>query len=317
MDAVFDSAWSIVMDVLRTASWMAQRRHGTEVYSVLSASIDGGSQSTALGQVITVQAALPDLGADVVVVPGFWATTEDEVGQRLDAPDIDPVGEHLRRLHQAGSVVAAGCTGTFVVANSGLLDGRTATTTWWLAQLFRRRYPRVVLDVDRMVTRSDGLVCSGAAMAHMDLALALVDDLAGPGAADEVGRLLLLEGRASQAKYMASEQLASNDPTVLAAERYVRANLAKGFGIDDLARHVGLSRRSLARRFHDAAGVSPLAFVQRIRVERAVHLLETTDLSIEAVAEAVGHNGVAAFRRIFRRETGRAPSAYRQRRPVA
>lgn len=290
---------------------MAARRALPPTFAVCTASLDGRAVTSGMGQALTVDRSLAGLQPDVIVVPGFLATTADEVAERLARPDIAELSGSLRALHDAGATLVAGCTGTFVLAEAGLLDGHPATTTWWLADLFRQRYPDVMLDVDRMVTRSDQLMCSGAAMAHMDLALALIDDLAGPGVADAVGRLLLLEGRPSQAKYMASSQLSARSPEILAAERYIRANLSQRFGVDDMARHIGVGRRTLARRFREASGMSPLAFVQRIRVEHAVHLLETTAMSVEAIADAVGYDGVTAFRRVFRRETGRAPSAYR------
>lgn len=309
---VFDSAWSLTHDVLRTAQRIAVDRNGAAPFLVTTASFDGNAVRSGLGQSIPVDRELEGLEADVLVLPGFWATSESDVVARLRAPDLAIVLQNIGRLRASGCMFSAGCTGTFILAEAGLFESGHATTTWWLADLFRNRYPSVELDVDRMVVSSTRTICSGAAMAHMDLALALVEHLAGPGVADTTGRLLLLDGRPSQAKYMASEQLSGASEEVIAAERYIRANLNRPFGIEDLAKHLGLSRRTLSRRFRQSTGVSPLEFVQRVRIERAVHLLETTEASIDAVAEAVGYSGTAAFRRTFRRETGRAPSDYRR-----
>lgn len=312
IEDVFDSACSLTCDVLRTARRITAERDGAAPFSVTTTSLDGAPVQSALGQSIPIERVVEGLEPDVLVVPGFWATSEDDVIKRLSAPDIASMLETLARLRTSGCMFGAGCTGTFILAEAGLFESGHATTTWWLADLFRRRYPAVELDVDRMVVRSGRTICSGAAMAHMDLALALVEYLAGPGIADTTGRLLLLDGRPSQAKYMASEQLGGAHAEIIEAERFIHANLNRVFGLDDLAKHLGLSRRTLARRFRKSAGVSPLEFVQRVRMERAIHLLETTDMSIDAVADAVGYSGTAAFRRTFRRETGRAPSDYRR-----
>jgi transcriptional regulator GlxA family with amidase domain len=197
--------------------------------------------------------------------------------------------------------MAAACIGTFVMAESGLLDGHHATTTWWLAPLFRKRYPTVLLDESNMIVKSGKFVTAGAALSHMDLALWLVRGLS-PELASLVAKYLIVDSRPSQSAYALTDHLAHSDPLVQRFESWARARLARGFSLDAAAKAVGASKRTLARRMQTVLGTSPLSYFQRLRVERAVHLLKTSDASVEEVAERVGYNNGTTLRVLLRRE---------------
>lgn len=170
-----------------------------------------------------------------------------------------------------------------------MLDHRPATTTWWLASAFRRRFPQVRLDVTRPLIVDGGLLCAGSVFAMADLALAVVTRAAGPSLARSCGQVLLLDEHPSQAPYMALEHLRTDEPMVRAAEEWVRVHLARPFGIAELARGVGASPRTLARRFDTALGITPSGFVQGLRLQAARQLLETSALPLDQVAAQVGY----------------------------
>jgi transcriptional regulator GlxA family with amidase domain len=185
--------------------------------------------------------------------------------------------------------VAAACIGTFVLAQTGLLDDQDATTTWWLAPLFRQRYPKIRLDESRMVVKSAKFVTAGAALSHMDLALSLIRQKS-PKLAALTGKYLIVDTRPSQSAYILSDHLTHSDPIVQQFERWARNRLAEGFSLDEAAQAAGASKRTLARRMEAVMGKSPLSYFQDLRVERAVHLLKTSDQSIEEIATQVGYS---------------------------
>jgi transcriptional regulator GlxA family with amidase domain len=201
-------------------------------------------------------------------------------------------------------MMTAACIGTFVMAESGLLDRRQATTTWWLAPLFRQRYPDVLLDESQMIVRSGRVVTAGAALSHMDLALWLIRGVS-PQLASLTAKYLIVDARPSQSAYALVDHLVHADPVVQRFESWARAHLAQGFSLDDAARVVGASKRTLARRMQNVLGMSPLAYFQRLRVERAVHLLKTGDTSVDQVAARVGYADGATLRNLLRRRLNR------------
>jgi transcriptional regulator GlxA family with amidase domain len=197
------------------------------------------------------------------------------------------------------TTVAAACTGVFTLAESGLLDMRRATTSWWLGAAFRSRYPSVILDLGAMVVADGGVVTAGAAFAHIDLALALVRRVS-PGLAGHVARLLVIDERVSQSAYLVVDHLNHNDPLVLAFEQEARAHLSESLDVRELAAAIGTTRRTLERRTQAALGMSPLAVVQRLRAERAAHLLRTTAQSVEQIAPQVGYANASTLRSLLR-----------------
>jgi transcriptional regulator GlxA family with amidase domain len=203
--------------------------------------------------------------------------------------------------------VAASCSATIVRGAAGVLDGRQATTTWWLVSEFAARFPRVTLRPDRMVVASDNVLTAGSAFAHADLMLAILAHTLSPSLAHLVARYLVLDERVSQARYMVIDHLRSADPVIVALEAFVAKNVERQLTIEELARATRTSPRTLARRVEKALGTTPQRFVQRMRVARAVHLLETTAQSVDEIAARVGYADPAAFRRIFRRYAAETP----------
>lgn len=183
---------------------------------------------TALGMSVATKKARTMPLSDWIVAPAISAGTPDILVQCLEHSAVRNAGTQLRQWQEQGGRIAAACIGTFVLAESGLLDGQEATTTWWVSPLFRSRYPEIRLDQDRMLVPSGPFVTVGAAMGHLDLALWLIRQ-ASPELTTLVARYMLVDGRVSQAPYIIPDHLAHSDPLIERFERWTRSNLARGF----------------------------------------------------------------------------------------
>jgi transcriptional regulator GlxA family with amidase domain len=241
---------------------------------------------------------------DWVVLPAPGTKMPEPLLQALARRDAREAMEQLHTWHARGARIAAACIGGFLLAESGLLDGHEATTTWWLGPLFRQRYPAVQLDETRMLVPSGDFVTAGAAMGHLELALWLVRQ-ASPALADLAARYLLVDSRPSQAPYMIPVHLAQADPLVQRFEQWARGRLHEGFSLEAAADALATSKRTLQRRIEAVLGKSPLSYFQDLRVERAVHLLRTSHQDIEAIAAEVGYADGVTLRTLLRKRLGR------------
>ncbi len=221
----------------------------------------------------------------------------------------------LKRQYGLGAHIATICTGSFVLAETGLLDGKTATTHWGAADEFRRRYPRVHLKPERLVTDEGDLFCSGGMNAGTDLALYLVEKYCGHQVALQSSKAMISDmGRTLQAPYAIFQfQKDHQDNRILAVQKLMEENFERNHPYEELASKSGMSRRTFERRFKAATGDTPLVYLQRVRVEVAKAMLENQDLSFDEIAYRVGYQDSAAFRKIFRKETGLLPGEYKRR----
>lgn len=313
-DGFTDSGLAVTLDVLRATAAIVGRAGKPPPFRAIVASPRGGTVRAASGLAIAgTRPVSRTAAADIVLVPGMWIERPEELDGLLARPDLALTMRAIERAHRRGALVGAACAGTFIVARTGLLDGRRATTTWWLARELRRRHPAVELLESEALVVDERLVTAGAVFAIADLALHLVARFAGPAVARQTARALLLDRHPSQAPYMALRYLTTDDAVVRRAEAWARAHLADGFDIATLARRAGASPRTLARRLDAALGLSPVGFVQRLRVEAAVHLLETSRLSLDEISARVGYADASTLGRLVRRETGLSPREVRRR----
>jgi transcriptional regulator GlxA family with amidase domain len=300
-DGVFASGFTLLHDTLSVAE-VLRRARDPAVPEIRVAIV--GEQPivrTGSGLVIPTTARLDDLaGADVVVVPALGALDEPGVLDALDAPATIRMASALADLGGSGGLVAAACTGTFVLAEAGLLRGRRATTSWWLNSVFVRRYPDTELDADRMVVKDKDVLTAGAAFAHIDLALTLVRSVS-VDLADRVARHLLIDERATQSMYVPLDHVGHDDQLVRLFEQHVRANLAAPLPLTTVARELATTPRTLERRVRAAANMTPLELIQRIRAERAEHLLATTEQSIDQIALDIGYRNGSTLRALLRK----------------
>jgi transcriptional regulator GlxA family with amidase domain len=236
-------------------------------------------------------------------VPAIGYKMPDPLQRALARPDVRDAAALLRQCADRGATMSAACVGTFVLAESGLLDDHDATTTWWLAPLFRARYPAVRLDESHMLVKSGNIVTAGAALSHIDLALWLIRQHS-PKLAALTAKYLIVDSRPSQSAYVLTDHLIHNDPLVERFERWARTRLAHGFSLDEAAKAVAASKRTLARRTQAVLGKSPLSYFQSLRVERAVHLLKTGNESVDEIAARVGYADGVTLRTLLRRQLG-------------
>ncbi len=312
LDGVFDTGLAAMLDTFGTANDLAsQAGKSGAPFSVRTVGVRERVR-TSQGLTVPVAPAARAGRPDVVVVPALGCKTPETDTAALERADVAEAGALLRRWAAGGALVAAACTGTFVLANAALLDGASATTTWWLAPLFRRRFPKVELDESRMIVASGRRVTAGAALSHLDLALWLVRRRS-PQLAAMTARYLVVDSRPSQSVYMVPDHLAHADPIVEKFERWARRALRERFSLTAAARSVGASERTLARRLQVVLGKSPLSYVHDLRVERAVHLLRTSDSSVDEIATEVGYEDAATLRTLLRRKTGRGVKELRAR----
>ena len=312
LDGAFDLGLAAVLDTLGTANEAAGTMDSAPPAIEVTVAGVRSRLRTAQGFSVPVIAAANSPQPDAVVLPALGAKMPISLAERLTQRDVEDAGGMLREWSQAGAWIGAACTSTFVLADSTLLDGHAATTSWWLAPLFRHRYLRVELDESRMLVSSGSFVTAGAALAHVDLALGLVRRHS-PALAALTARYLLIEPRVSQAAFIIPDHLAHNDPLVERFEDWARRHIKKGFCLTDAARSVGTSERTLARRLRTVLGKSPLSYFQDLRVQRAVHLLQTSSARVDRIASEIGYSDGVTLRTLLRRKLGRGVRDLRSR----
>jgi transcriptional regulator GlxA family with amidase domain len=301
------AALGVTLDVLDTVNRLA----GEAVFEWRAVVADGSVARLRGGVSVPAQPLSKARSRDLVIVLGIGAGTDAAVEDRIVAPDALVAAKWLRSAWRRGTTVAASCTGVFLLGQAGLLDGRRCTTTWWLSPKLKSLFPESLPDTDSMLTDDSRVWTAGAAFAHIDLMFGLVARFAGPALAEDAARHIVVDQRASQARYVMPAFLAAQDPIARKVEAYVRRRLAKPFTLRDLAQQTGTTTRTLNRRLALAIGLSPMKFAQKIRVDTALHLLQTTRLPLENVAERVGFEDSSALYRLIRRHTGKSPSLFR------
>lgn len=318
---VFDncnaSSVAAFADVLCAANqlWSARHPDAAQLFSWQLASFDGRPVTTSTGFKLEAHARLTDTRAEIAYIPACHFTTEQRLLREIDAIAAR-ARPWLLRHRRSGGWLAAGCSGAFVLGRAGLLDGRVATTSWWLSSLFRREFPKALLRGDEIVTVGDRISCAGPVNAHFNLALRVVETFGGRDLMLACAKVLLVDAnRQSQRPYtMLQDQLRHTDEIVMRAQRWMQRNLHRDdFSIETLAEAVGASRRNLIRKFRAAHGITPIEYAQQLRVELAKNLLETTALDLPAILERIGYQDGASFRRLFRAKTQLSPREYRAR----
>jgi transcriptional regulator GlxA family with amidase domain len=313
VDGCFDSGLSAVVDVLATAN--ALRRQVSAPPTAFTVTIVGLKKHVRTGNGLIVNPVLATKMAqfpDLLVMPALGVKTPKEI--------VDTVRGHvaldlIRDSHKNGMELAGACTGTFFLAESGVLDGRLATTSWWLGPAFRSQYPAVLLDATRIIARDARITTAGAAFAHIDLALSIVQRHS-PSLADLTARYLVIGDHPSQAAFAMPALLARTDPTMAEFEQWVRQRLSEPLRISDAARDLGISERTLQRTTASVVGMSPLHFIQQVRLDEATFLLRDTPMSTSAIAAAVGYRDAGTLRALVRKRRNSTLRALRSGRPA-
>ncbi|WP_055551896.1 GlxA family transcriptional regulator [Streptomyces sp. NBRC 110028] len=245
-------------------------------------------------------------GADTVIVPG---TADPSV------PLAPAVRDALRAAAADGTRIASICSGTFVLAATGLLDGLRATTHWIAAGLLAAAYPDIEVDPDVLYVDNGQFLTSAGAAAGLDLCLHMIRRDYGSAVAAHAARLSVmpLEREGGQAQFIVHDYPPAPQGSVLEPLlAWLQDNLGRDLTLADIAAHAGTSTRTLIRRFREQTGTTPLQWLHRARVRQAQHLLETTPHSVERIGAQVGFGSPTAFRDRFKRTTGVSPHTYRR-----
>lgn len=294
----------LVLDVLR----MANHLPGAPYFELLRISESGQAVAHEDG-LLSVDGGPECLAQmDLVVIPSLWMAGPAAVA---GSPRLI---QALRELPER-VLVASLCSGVYLLAASGRLNQRPATTHWMLADGLQARYPRVQVQAACNLTQSGNLICSGGSLAGVDACLQAVERLCGRKIAEDLARLLVTDLRhGPQSAYMPSPGWRRHvDGEIQAIQAYLAEHFAETLSLEALAAQIHVSVRTLQRRFLAACGMTPMQYQQALRIERSKDLLENSRLPVEAIAEQVGYQDRVAFGRLFKRLTGLTPAAYRQR----
>lgn len=244
----------------------------------------------------------------VVIVPGSWkGEPEREV--------MDYLVAWLRERHAVGTTLCSVCGGAFVLAETGLLSGRTATTHWDFIDTMALRFPDVSLDKNRITVEDGNFITAGGVLAWADLGLKLVDRHLGPTVMLETSRYMLVDPPGREQRFYSnfSPKLHHGDSAILKVQHWLQAQASIHPSIEGMATTAGLEERTFLRRFLKATGLKPTDYVQRLRVGKARELLEFTNRPIDLISRTVGYDDPASFRRVFKKVVGLSPSDYRRR----
>ena len=256
--------------------------------------------------------------ADIIVVPELWLAPDDDLEDRY--PDLK---EWLRQRYRAGNTIYSACSGAVLLAASGLLNGKSATSHWGYADLFRRSFPAVRFIPEPNIVFADHngqIVTAGGATSWHDLAIHIISRHCSPGEALHIAKVYLLqwhgEGQLPYASLVRRQPHA--DSIVRQAEDWLRKHFHEPHAVAALVAECGIPERSLKRRFASATGSTVIGYVQNLRIEEAKRLLESGDSSSDDIASAVGYENPAFFRRLFKRSTGLTAGQYRRMfRPIS
>nr|WP_254911474.1 GlxA family transcriptional regulator [Sphingomonas sp. CDS-1] len=276
--------------VLRVSHWERDEEHGfTRSYDTHEAEALGGTP-------------------EILLIPGRLTGPPD-------AEESAPYARWLLDRHAQGATLASNCGGAFMLAATGLLNGRPATTHWLFADRFRERFPKVRLDSDRMVIDDGDIITAGGLMAWTDLGLRLVDRLLGPTVMLDTGKFLLVDPAGREQRHYARfvPRLTHGDEPILKVQHWLQAREAEVVSVGEMAGQVGMEERTFQRRFKAATGMTPIEYAQHLRIAKARELLEFTRRTVDQIAWSVGYEDAAAFRKLFHRLVGLSPGDYRQR----
>lgn len=273
-----------------------------------------GPLELASGVPIQVQRSIDTLEAsDIVIVPSVLLR-----GSGWHKGRYPRLVDWLRRMHERGAVLCSACSGIFLLAETGLFDGKDATVHFGYAKQFSTAFPAVTIHPERVLVIAglqEELVSSGASTTWHDMVLYLIARYAGATDAQEVARLFALQWHQDGLTPFITFEGKSDhgDAEILSAQRWLGTHFSVANPVDEVIKRSKLAERTFKRRFTAATGHAPIAYVQRLRIEDAKRRLERTDASVDDISWRVGYEDPAFFRRLFKRTTGMAPGAYRKR----
>jgi transcriptional regulator GlxA family with amidase domain len=315
-DAVVSTLTGIydVLNAFRILAGVDPSVPETPPFEVAIVGLERGPVGLASGMSVEVQRAIREISStDIVIVPSILLG-----GQGWRVGRYPALVDWASSMHARGALLCSACSGIFLLAETGLFDGRESTVHWGYAPQFRKAYPNVPLLPERVLVvagEREQLITSGASMTWHDLVLYLIARHVGATAAQAVARFFALQwhhdGLAPYIVFQGS--IEHGDGVIADAQGWLAAHFSVASPVEEMIRRAGVAERTFKRRFKVATGFAPIDYVQRLRVEDAKRRLERTDAPIDEISWRVGYEDPAFFRRLFRRTTGLSPGAYRRR----
>lgn len=306
-----------VMDMMTTANYVAQRLPESDRrFRPALVSAGGGAVQGSNGLFLPAKSDLPDpASVDIAIVPSGPPAIFGAARMRDALAAQQPLIEWLCAVHAAGGMLASCCTGSFLLAATGLLDGRLATTHWRSEDSFRVLFPAVELRIDSLLIEEEGIVCGGGAQSFSSTVLWLIRRYQGDAVANATAKLMLSEGHVSGQNAFRQwiPQQDHGDAAIARAQNWLEENFTQAFDLETFAAQMLLTPRTLMRRFKQATGMAPLQYQQRLRVESAKQKLESSHAAVNQIVWQIGYEDVSSFQRLFKRETGLTMVEYRQR----
>ena len=247
--------------------------------------------------------------SNILIVP----TIGGPIQQTLDNnPELIQL---LRKASKAGWTIAGNCTGNFLLAEAGILDGKSATTHWGFETEFKQRFPQVNLQADQLITRDENIFCAGGGIAWFDLGLHIIERSIDFETAMQTAKAFVLDYRRDSQLSYSLMRIAKphQDDLVNKIQAVIEQDCTISLSIDELATQHNVSQRTLIRRFNSALGMPPNTYLQSVRIEHARKMLEESDFNIDTVMNKIGYEDASSFRRLFKKRTGLTPTEYRNR----
>ncbi|MDP9807547.1 transcriptional regulator GlxA family with amidase domain [Rhizobium tibeticum] len=268
----------------------------------------GEEVSAAVERVFDTAPGTPPGSPTVLILPPSF-------GEPMTSEEAAPLARWLCERHAEGTTLSSVCIGAFLLAETGLLAHRMATTHWACAELLAQRFPEVRVDTDKLIIDDGDVITAGGLMAWTDLGLKLVDRLLGSTIMLETARYLLADppGRQQRCYSSFSPRLNHGDEQILKVQHWLHASGAREVTLAAMAERARLEERTFLRRFRKATGLRPTEYCQHLRVAKAREMLEFSNRTVEQTAVAAGYEDTGAFRKVFQKITGLSPGDYRSR----
>jgi len=284
-------------------------KEATPYFDVYISSVDGKEITGLSGAKIRPHCKIQsDDQYDLVIVPSEGMNINPQ------SQSFQSRVDYLKKMHDNGTVIASVCTGAFLVAATGLLDNKVATTHWAAAREFKRLFPKVKLNTDLLVADNHEIITAGGVSADQDLCMQLISRFCGHDVAIQTARCTLVDLSAREQTQFKTFVVEKNhdDQEILKCQTYIENNLGENISISKLSEKFSISQRTLNRRFKQATSHSVISYVQQLRVEKAKFILERENISFDQLAHDLGYENASFFRKLFKQHVGLSPKDYRR-----
>lgn len=300
---------TLPMEMLHAADLIQRIAGGSEnKLAMRIASLDGGNIQLTAGLELVCRSRLQDIvHTDLAIIPAMWG---NPVGVLRQHPALI---DWLREQHGKGTLICAVGTGSFFLAEAGLLDDKSATTHWYYFDRFASLYPRVRLERDRFITQAGNLYCTGSVNSVRDVMLYFIEEFHNPEVAHQVSRHFTHEiKRTYVTSFLRNAQNSHENESIIEIQEWMQSCYPRDISLEIIAAEFDISMRTLNRNFKKATGKSPMQYLQQIRIDNAKELLKTTNLSVAEVAFSVGYPDSSYFSALFKRLISLSPKEYRR-----